>query len=82
MIKWTRTSGIRRCDGSREIKYGCAEYPDLVLVSETIKIDHANGIGYWLHNEFFLIDRKTGASRNFRTLKEAKAFVEDNAAWK
>lgn len=74
-IKWLKQSATIDIDGTRIVYNG--EGTHFVIISDKQHIPHAGRPGYWDHTTFTLLDFITDWSKEFQTLKEAKAYAEN-----
>lgn len=63
-------------DGGKSIQYTCEDFPGVFVYSNTECRPHANGSGGWMCHRYS-VETSWGFKKEFRTLKEAKAFVEN-----
>ena len=75
-MKWERTGRTVRLDGGSTTYYssddGCFR-----IESRKRAIPHAGGrSGSWMHTSYFLIDTKSGAEKEYWSLKDAKSGAE------
>lgn len=73
---WERASTECFADGGKSIQYTCDDFPDISVYSNTECRPHANGSGGWMCHRYS-VETSWGFKKEFRTLKEAKAFVEN-----
>ena len=73
---WEKASTERFADGGKRIEYQCKDFPGISVCSNTKCIPHANRGGGWMCHSFS-VETSVGFRKDFRTLKEANAFVEN-----
>ena len=73
-MNWIKTSRTVHADGSAETRYE-AVGTDFVIESRKRPIPHANGVGVWMHTEYFLIF-PDGHEKMMNRLMDAKAAAE------
>ena len=73
---WVKTSTEVFEDGGKSIQYTCEDFPGVFVYSNAVYIPHANGNGKWLYRSFAIETPLGFLAKEFRTLREAKAFVE------
>lgn len=64
-------------DGGKSIQYACEDFPDVFIYSNAVYIPHPYDNGRWLYRSFAVETPLGLLTKEFRTLKEAKAFVEN-----
>ena len=73
---WTASRELYAAGGQR-IQYLCEDFPDVSVYSNMEFRPHANGdSGGWMCHSFS-VETPDGFKKEFRTLREAKAFVEN-----
>lgn len=76
--KWIKQGETILGNGEKDIKYTCDAFPGYCIVSQKRAIQHANGVGYWMHTEYE-VRKETeqhSAVKRCSTLKDAKEVVE------
>lgn len=73
---WWVGSRALHATGGQRIQYLCSDFPGVSVYSNTEFTPHANGSGGWLCHSYS-VETHYGFKKDFRTLKEAKAFVEN-----
>jgi len=73
-MNWIKTSRTVHADGSAETRYEAAG-TCYAVESRKRPIKHANGVGSWMHTEYFLI-RPDSTEKMFNRLMDAKAAAE------
>ena len=75
-MKWNKTGRQVRSNGESTTYYE-ADGPDGRYSIESRKraIQHASGVGYWMHTTYWLI-RPDGTEKEYRSLRDAKAAAE------
>ena len=73
---WWVGSRALHATGGQRIQYLCSDFPGVSVYSNTEFTPHANGSGVWLCHSYS-VETHYGFKKDFRTLKEAKAFVEN-----
>ena len=74
---WVKANTEVFDDGGKSIKYTCEDFPGVFVYSNAVYIPHANGNGKWLYRSFAIETPLGFLAKEFRTLREAKAFVEN-----
>lgn len=73
---WWVASRALHATGGQKIQYLCDDFPDISVYSNTECRPHANGSGGWMCHRYS-VETSWGFKKEFRTLREAKAFVEN-----
>lgn len=73
---WWVGSRALHATGGQRIQYLCSDFSGVSVYSNTEFTPHANGSGGWLCHSYS-VETHYGFKKDFRTLKEAKAFVEN-----
>ena len=73
---WEKVSHKIRVNEYKRILYVCDDFPGVCVCSNTEYKPHANDSGRWAYHSFF-VETSDRFKKEFRTLKEAKAFVEN-----
>lgn len=73
---WWVGSRALHATGGQRIQYLCSDFPGVSVYSNTEFTPHANGSGGWLCHSYS-VETHYGFKKDFRTLQEAKAFVEN-----
>lgn len=72
---WKKASTECFADGGKRIKYQCEDFPGISVYSNTEYMPHTWDNGGWLYHSYSV--ETWEFRKDFRTLKEAKAFVEN-----
>lgn len=73
---WVKTSTEVFEDGGKSIQYTCEDFPGVFVYSNAVYIPHTYDNGRWLYRSFAIETPLGFLAKEFRTLREAKAFVE------
>lgn len=73
---WVKTSTEVFEDGGKSIQYTCEDFPGVFVYSNAVYIPHSYDNGRWLYRSFAIETPLGFLTKEFRTLREAKAFVE------
>lgn len=73
---WKKASAEYFADGGKRIKYKCEDFPGVSIYSNTEYMPHTWDNGGWLYHSYY-VQTLWRFRKDFRTLKEAKAFVEN-----
>lgn len=73
---WVKTSTEVFEDGGKSIQYTCEDFPGVFVYSNAVYIPHTYDNGKWLYRSFAIETPLGFLTKEFRTLMEAKAFVE------
>lgn len=73
---WVKTSTEVFEDGGKSIQYTCEDFPGVFVYSNAVYIPHTYDNGRWLYRSFAIETPLGFLTKEFRTLREAKAFVE------
>lgn len=73
---WVKTSTEVFEDGGKSIQYTCEDFPSVFVYSNAVYIPHTYDNGRWLYRSFAIETPFGFLAKEFRTLREAKAFVE------
>lgn len=73
---WWVASRALHATGGQRIQYLCDDFPDVSVYSDTRNIPHADRSGGWMCRSYS-VETNDGFKKEFRTLREAKAFVEN-----
>lgn len=76
---WVKAGTKVFADGGKHIRYTCEDFPGVYVYSDAVFTPHANGEGGWMYHSYS-VATSWGFVKMFRTLREAKAFVE-NGGW-
>lgn len=74
---WEKASAEYFADGGKSIRYTCEDFPGISVYSNAVYIPHAYDNGRWLYRSFAIETPLGVLTKEFRTLREAKAFVEN-----
>ena len=74
---WVKTSTEVFEDGGKSIQYTCEDFPGVFVYSNAVYIPHTYDNGRWLYRSFAIETPLGFLAKEFRTLREAKAFVEN-----
>lgn len=74
---WVKASTEVFDDGGKSIQYTCEDFPGVFVYSNAVYIPHAYDNGRWLYRSFAIETPLGFLTKEFRTLREAKAFVEN-----
>lgn len=73
---WVKASTEVLDDGGKSIQYTCEDFPGVFVYSNAVYIPKTNYNGKWLYRSFAIETPLGFLTKEFRTLREAKAFVE------
>ena len=73
---WVKTSTEVFEDGGKSIQYTCEDFHGIFVYSNAVYIPHTYDNGRWLYRSFAIETPLGFLTKEFRTLREAKAFVE------
>lgn len=73
---WWVASRTFHTTGGQRIQYLCEDFPDISVYSNMEYIPHAGRSGSWKYSSYS-VETNDGFKKEFRTLREAKAFVEN-----
>lgn len=74
---WKKASTAVFDDGGKNIQYTCDDFPGVFVHSNAVYIPHPYDNGRWLYRSFAIETPLGFLVKEFRTLREAKAFVEN-----
>lgn len=74
---WEKASTECFADGGKSIQYTCEDFPGVFVYSNAVYIPHTYDNGKWLYRSFAIETPLGFLAKEFRTLREAKAFVEN-----
>lgn len=73
---WWVASRALHATGGQRIQYLCEDFPGVSVYSNTEYMPHTWDNGGWLYHSYY-VQTSWGFRKDFRTLREAKAFVEN-----
>lgn len=73
---WVKASTEVFEDGGKSIQYTCEDFPGVSVYSNTQFMPHTWDNGGWMYHGYY-VETSGRFRKDFRTLKEAKAFVEN-----
>lgn len=74
---WVKVSTEEFEDGGKSIQYACEDFPGVFVYSNAVYIPHTHDNGRWLYRSFAIETPLGFLKKEFRTLRDAKAFVEN-----